>query len=138
MRFSVWHRSAAIMLLLGCILGCGVPTTPSTPALTVAAARSTLDSWNPNYSKVVEFFGLYQPADSGGAIQVAYVLLANPSAASQKPMVYTARFTLLTLPDNQKRWFLTSLVTHSEGVSRRQGWDNLIIPVKSQAPSEPQ
>jgi hypothetical protein len=28
-------------------------------------------------------------------------------------------------------------VTHSSGLSRRQGWDNLIIPVKAPPPAAP-
>jgi hypothetical protein len=50
-------------------------------------------------------------------------------------VVYTARFQLLTLPEGQSRWFLTSLVTHSSGLSKRLGWDNLIIPVKDPPPA---
>ncbi len=62
------------------------------------------------------------------------MLIANPGDKTQKPVVYTARFQLLTFPEGQPRWFLTSLVTHSSGLTRRLGWDNLIIPVKAPPP----
>ncbi len=132
MGLSGWVNRAAALLLLGCFLGCAVPSSAN-PPLTAAAVQSTLDSWNPNYCKVVEFYGFHREGE--GASQVAYVLLANPSDRAQKPAVYAAQFQLLTLPDGQQRWFLTSLVTHSAGLSRRQGWDNLIIPVKEAAPA---
>jgi hypothetical protein len=63
------------------------------------------------------------------------VLIGNPGDKAQKPVVYTARFQFLTLPEGQSRWFLTSLVTHSSGLSKRLGWDNLIIPVKDPPPA---
>jgi hypothetical protein len=46
-------------------------------------------------------------------------------------VVFTARFQLLTGPEGQSRWFLTSLMTPGEGLSRRRGWDNLLVPVKA-------
>ena len=95
--------------------------------------QDTLDSWNPSYCKVAEFYGFYKPGENA-ANQEAYVLIANPSDKAQKPVVYAARFQLLTLPEGQPRWFLVSLITHSSGLSRRQGWDNLMIPVKDQPP----
>jgi len=130
MMWSGWRRLAAIVLLLGCFLGCVAPSAPQTPPLTAAAARYTLDSWNPGFCKVAEFVGFYG-SGANAAIQEAYVLIGNPGDNLQKPMVYVARFQLLTAPEGQPRWFLTSLVTHSSGLTRRLGWDNLIIPVKA-------
>ncbi|MFZ5449232.1 MAG: hypothetical protein ACOZFS_11410 [Thermodesulfobacteriota bacterium] len=132
MTLSGWRRLAAIMLFLG-FLGCTVPSSSQTSQLTVAAAQNTLDSWNPSFCKVVEFYGFYKSAENAGS-ELAYVLIGNPSDKGQKPAVFVARFQLLTLPGGQQQWFLTSLVTHSSGLSRRQGWDNLIIPVKERAP----
>lgn len=133
MTLSGWRRLAAIVLLLGFFLGCTMPSTPQTSQLTLTAARNTLDTWNPSFCKVAEFYGFYTSRE--GANQVAYVLIANPSDKSQKPVVYEARFQLLTLPEGRQQWFLTSLVTHSSGLSRRQGWDNLMIPAKEGAPA---
>jgi hypothetical protein len=134
MVWSGWRRWAAIVLLLSGILGCALPSSSSTPPLTVAAAKHTLDSWNSGFCKVADFYGFYLAGDNA-ATQVAYVLIANPSDKTQKPVVYTAQFQLLILPEGQPRWFLTSLVTHSSGLSRRLGWDNLIIPVKAPSPA---
>jgi hypothetical protein len=134
MTWSGWRRLAAIVLLLGFYLGCTLPSTPQTSPLTLTAAQYTLDNWNPSYCKVAEFYGFYKSGENA-ANQVAYVLIANPSDKGQKPVVYAARFHLLTVPGGQQHWFLTSLVTHSEGLSRRQGWDNLMIPVKEGAPA---
>lgn len=120
---------AAIALLLVFFLGCTMPSTSQSAPLTAAAAQKTLDSWNPTYCKVSEFYGFYQPGGQAGE-KVAYVLLAKPGEKEAKPLVYAARFQLLTLPSGPQQWFLTSLVTHSSGLSRRQGWDNLMIPVK--------
>lgn len=130
MTWSGWRHVAAIGILLSFFLGCALPASPQNP-LTAKAAKDTLDSWNPSYCKVVEFFGFHKSGE-GGDCQVAYVLLANPTDKTQKPLVFVARFRLLNLPDGQTRWFLTSLVTPSEGLSRRQGWDNLLVPVKNQ------
>ena len=41
------------------------------------------------------------------ATQVAYVLIANPGDKAQKPIIYAARFQLLTLPEGQ-----SALVSH--------------------------
>lgn len=118
-------------LLFGLFLGCNLPFLPA-PPLAVGAARQTLDRWNPQYCKVVEFYGFYQPeaADS----RQAYVLIANPKDPAAKPAVFVAHFQLLTRPDGSQEWFLTSLMSHSGGLTRRQGWDNLLIPVKGKAP----
>jgi hypothetical protein len=124
---AVGRRQAAFILVLGLFLGCAVPSSVS-PTLTPAAARNLLDTWNPNYCKVVEFYGFFTP--EGNNEKLAYVLLANPSDKNQKPVVYAAHFQLLTLPDGTQRWFLVSLVTHNAGLSRRLGWDNLMHQVK--------
>jgi hypothetical protein len=130
MTLSGWRRWAALGLLLSGFLGCMVPSSPPPPPLTAAAARNTLDIWNPSYCKVVEFYGFYQAAANPAQMD-AYVLMANPADKAQAPAVYMARFQLLSLPEGQQRWFLTGLVTHSAGLSRRLGWDNLVIPVKA-------
>jgi hypothetical protein len=135
MRGTNWRRLAAIVLLLGLYMGCTVPSSPQNSGLTPAAAQNTLDSWNPSFCKVVEFYGSYKTGENG-AKEVAYVLIANPSDKNQKPVVHTAHFQLLTLPGGKRQWFLVSLVTHSSGLSRRQGWDNLVIPVKEPAASK--
>jgi hypothetical protein len=122
----------AVVLLLFLLLGCTAPGAP--PPLTAQAAQQLLNSWNPSNCKVAEFYGFYKPVE-GGATQVAYVLLTNPGDKAQKTIVYAARFQLLTLPDGQLRWFLTSLISHASGLNRRQGWDNLLIPVKEGAPA---
>ena len=134
MKWSGPSRLAAIVLLLCCYLGCTVPSPPQTPQLRPTAAQNTLDSWNPSFCKVAEFYGFYKSGENA-ASQVAYVLIGNPSDKGQKPVVYAARFKLLTLPGGQQQWFLVSLVTHSSGLSRRQGWDNLMIPVKEGGPA---
>ena len=130
MMWSGWRRTALIVLLLGFFLGCTIPSASQTVPLTTAAAQNTLDSWNPTYCKVSEFYGFYKLGGDAGD-RVAYVLLASPSDKEQKPQVYAARFQLLTLPSGQQHWFLTSLVSHSGGLTRRQGWDNLLIPVRN-------
>jgi hypothetical protein len=130
MTLSGWRPWAALVLLLSGFLGCTVPSSSQAPPLTAAAVKHTLDTWNPTFCKVAEFYGFYKAGDNP-AKQVAFVLIANPRDKTQKPMVFAARFQLLTLPEGQSRWFLTSLVTHSSGLTRREGWDNLIIPVKS-------
>ena len=133
MMWSGWRRLAAVVLLLSGFLGCMMPSSSQTPPLTAAAAKHTLDSWNSGFCKVVDFYGFYL-AGENAANQEAYVLIANPGDKAQKPVVYTARFQLLISPEGQPRWFLTSLVTHSSGLSRRLGWDNLIIPVQDAPP----
>jgi hypothetical protein len=64
------------------------------------------------------------------------VLIGNPSDKNQKTTVYEARFQLLNLPEGGERWFLVSLVSHSSGLTRRLGWDNLMIQVTA-APASP-
>lgn len=134
MTLSGWRRLAAIVLLLGFYLGCTMPSPSENSQLTFAAAQYTLDSWNPSYCKVVEFYGFHKSADNA-TNQLAYVLVANPSDKGQKPVVYAARFQLLSMPGNKQQWFLVSLTTHSLGLSRRQGWDNLMVPVKEGPPA---
>ena len=132
--WSGWRRVAVIVLLLGGFLGCTLPSASKAPPLTAAAARHTLDSWNSGFCKVVDFYGFYLSGENA-TNQEAYVLIGNPGDKAQKPVVYTARFQLLTFPEGQPRWFLTSLITHSSGLTRRLGWDNLIIPVKAPPPA---
>ena len=133
MMWSGWRRWAAIVLLLAGFLGCTMPASSQTPPLTAAAARHTLDTWNPGFCKVADFYGFYV-SGANPANQEAYVLIANPGDKPQKRVFYTARFHLLPFPGGQPRWFLTSLITHSSGLSKRLGWDNLIIPVKAPPP----
>ncbi|MBM4285024.1 MAG: hypothetical protein FJ128_07225 [Deltaproteobacteria bacterium] len=117
------------MVLLAHLAACG-PFPGPPPPLTVAAARQTLEEWNPVYVKVVEFYGLHYPGQ--GEVRLAYAAIINPTQAQPKPLVYEARFQLLTRPDGRRQWFLTSLITHSAGLSRRQGWDNILVPVKGE------
>lgn len=130
MTLCSWRRGAALVFMLSGFLGCTVPPSSPAPPLTAAAIKHTLDTWNPTFCKVAKFYGIYKDGNNP-AKQVAFVLIANPRDKRQKPMVFVARFQLLTLPKGQSGWFLTSLVTHSSGLARREGWDNLIIPVKS-------
>lgn len=110
------------------LLGCTPPFTPTLP-LTTEAARQTLEQWNPQYCKVVEFYGFYQP--QAADTRQAYVLIANPKDPAAKPVIFVAQFQLLTRPNGSQEWFLTNLTSHSGGLTRRQGWDNLLIPVKT-------
>jgi len=131
MKLSDWRGLALVLMLLSGFLGCGLPPAAAETPLTVAAAQATLDGWNPSYCKVAEFYGLYKP-DAAGAAQVAYVSLVNPTDKVQKITIYEATFQLLTRPDGKQQWFLTSLVTHGGGfLTRRQGWDNVMVPVKA-------
>jgi len=126
------RRKAAaflVILFIYCLAGCELPASPTTPALTAAAAQYTLDHWNPNYCKVIKFYGLHRPAAPD--TRLAYVLLSNPKEPDQKPILSVGRFQLLSRPDGSQEWFLTSLLSHSGGITRRQGWDNLLIPVKA-------
>ena len=123
-------RLAAVLMLAVGLLGCGLSPAEAEPPLSVAAAQATLDSWNPSYCKVAEFYGLYKP-ESGGATQVAYVNLVNPSDKAQKLTIYAVTFQLLSRPDGRQQWFMTSLLTHGQGLFvKRQGWDNLMLPLK--------
>jgi hypothetical protein len=79
---------------------------------------------------VAEFYGFHH---AGEDTLVAFVLLASPVHPDVKPTLYEARFQLLTRPDGKHQWFLTSLMNHAAGLTRRQGWDNLLIPVKPEA-----
>lgn len=121
------------MLLLGLTWGCNLSPSGAAPPLTAQAARQTLEQWNPKYVKVVEFYGFHQPGPPD--TRVAYVLLVNPGDPSQAQVVFEARFQLVTRPEGQQEWFLTSLLNHSAGLSRRQGWDNLFIPVQEKGPA---
>jgi len=115
--------SSAILLVLW--LGCTIPPPEKLP-LTVEDAKSTLDRWNPQYCKVAEFYGFHEAGDD---TLVAFVLVASPTHPDVKPSLYEARFQLVTRPDGRQQWFLTSLMNHAAGLTRRQGWDNLFIPV---------
>jgi hypothetical protein len=130
-RFAGWQaRRIFSGLLLCALLGCNLPFLPTLP-LTSAAARQTLDRWNPQYCKVVDFYGFYQPEATDQ--RQAFVLIANPKDPAAKPVIFIAQFQRLNRPDGSQEWFLTSLVSHSAGLTRRQGWDNLLVPVQSQA-----
>jgi hypothetical protein len=133
MRLPGWHNFLALALLLGFFLGCNQPSSSASPPLSATAAQQTLDAWNPNHCKVVEFYGFHKLMESSTSM-VAYVLLSTPSDKAPKTMVYAARFQLLTPPEGRQQWFLISLINHSAGLTRRQGWDNLMIPVKEAAP----
>lgn len=122
----VMHGVIFSLIISLCLGGCAIPPPERLP-LSAEDARHTLDRWNPQYSKVVEFYGFHEP---GPNILVAYVLLASPSHPEAKPTLYEARFQLLTRPDGRQQWFLTSLLNHAGGLTRRQGWDNLFVPVQ--------
>lgn len=115
-----------VAVLLG--LGSCIMPQPETLPLSPAAARETLDRWNPQYCKVAEFYGMHDPG--GGQTRIAYVLLTASAEAAAKPVVYEATFKLLSRPDGRQQWFLVSLLNHAGGLTRRQGWDNLMIPVE--------
>jgi hypothetical protein len=110
----------------------GVPSSPVSLAdLSVDAARHALDTFNPSYVKVIEFYGLYYPDQRPPRNTcIAYVSLTNPSEKEQKMLVYEAHFKRLIKADGQGQWYLTGLLTHSSGLSKRLGWDNLMSPVK--------
>ncbi len=131
MKLSGGRGLLALLLMLWVgLLGCGLPPAAAEPPLTVATAQATLDSWNPSYCKVAEFYGFYKP-EGGGATQVAYVSLVSPSDKAQKLTIYAVTFKLLSRPDGKQQWFMTSLLTHGQGLFvKRQGWDNLMIPLK--------
>ncbi|MGQ9688773.1 MAG: hypothetical protein ACUVXF_08325 [Desulfobaccales bacterium] len=117
-----------MLVIFGLVGACNLHLDPA-PPLTAEAARQTLDQWNPQYCKVVEFYGFRQSA--GDDARLAYVLLANPKEPAAKPILSVAQFQLLIRPDGSREWFLTSLLSHSNGLTRRQGWDNLLIQVKN-------
>lgn len=106
--------------------GCAVPPSEKLP-LSVEDASRALDRWNPQYCKVVEFYGFH---DAGADTRVAFVLVSSPSHPDVKPSLYEARFQLITRPDGRQQWFLTSLMNHAGGLTRRHGWDNLFVPVQ--------
>ncbi|MGO9176212.1 MAG: hypothetical protein ACLQED_08740 [Desulfobaccales bacterium] len=123
-------------LFLAMAFWCGCTGSPfaAPPPLSVAAAQHTLDAWNPSYCKVAEFYGFFQPESS--ATRVAYVSIVNPSDKAQKAAVYNATFQLLSRADGQQQWFLTEVLTHSSGIlTKRQGWDNLMVPVQEAPPA---
>lgn len=131
MKFLGWRGLMGLLVAAAWLLGCTIPPSAAQPALSAAAARQTLDSWNPSYCKVVEFYGLHK-LEAAGTTQVGYATIANPSDRGQKPAVYAANFQLLSRPDGRQQWFLTGLITHGSGfLTKRQGWDALMIPVKA-------
>lgn len=130
MKLSAWRGLTVLLILVMFFFGCTVPPSAAEPPLTVAAAQATLDGWNPSYCKVTEFYGIHKP-EAAGTTRVAYVNLVNPNDKTPKLVVYAGAFQLLTLADGKQQWFLTSLLTHGQGLfAKRQGWDNLMIPVK--------
>lgn len=133
MKFSGWCGLMGMLIAVAFFLGCTLPSSGAQPPLSAAAAQATLDSWNPSYCKIEKFWGFYK-ADSSGATQVAYVSVINPSDKAQKPAVYAANFQLLTQADGRQQWVLSGLILHSSGLTRRQGWDNLMVPVQEAAP----
>jgi len=120
------------LVLIALVVGCLSPET-EIPPLPPAQVRDTLEHWNPQYFKVLEFYGLHQPASPN--TRLAYVLASNPKEPSAKPTLYVAQFQLLSRPDGSRAWFLTSLLNHSGGLTRRQGWDNLLLPLKIGSPA---
>jgi GNAT superfamily N-acetyltransferase len=123
-------RSARFFLVVFLImaLGCAMPPPKKLP-LNIEDARRALDRWNPQFCKVAEFYGIHE---AGIDTLVGFVLIASPAHPDVKPLLYEARFQLLTRPDGRQQWFLTSLMNHAAGLTRRQGWDNLFVPVKEQ------
>jgi hypothetical protein len=125
MRPKGWFTLVLAVILLVDGGGCTIPPPDRLP-LKVEAARLTLDRWNPQFCKVTEFFGFHQ---DGTDTLVAYVQIVSPSHPDLKPTLYEARFKLISRPDGRQQWFLTSLMNHASGLTRRQGWDNLFVPV---------
>lgn len=131
----VWGSPMVVgaVLLLALAAGCR-SGDGGLQELTAESVRQTLNSWNPSYVKVMEVFGFYyREANPQGADCIAYVLLANPADKDQKLVVYEAHFKKLFQPDGTGQWYLTGLISHSAGLTRRQGWDTLLIPVKGGA-----
>lgn len=114
-------------VLLGISVGCAIPPAEQLP-LKVEEARHTLDRWNPQFCKVTEFYGFHE---AGAADLVAFVQIVSPSHPDVKPTLYEARFLLITRPDGRQQWVLASLMNHAAGLTRRQGWDNLFVPVEA-------
>ena len=90
MKFSGWRGLVGLLIPVAFFLGCTVPPSAAQPPLSATAAQATLDSWNPSYCKVAEFYGLHKP-EAAGATQVAYVSIVNPSDKAQKPTVYAGQ-----------------------------------------------
>lgn len=108
-------------------LGCSIPPGERLP-LKVENARQTIDRWNPRMCKVAEFYGFHE---AGAHDMVAFVQIASPSHPDLKPTLHEARFLLITRPDGRQQWYLVSLMNHAAGLTRRQGWDNLFVPVEA-------
>ncbi len=126
-----WPRLAGVALIVFLAAGCQ-PSKSDIRELTVAEAQHTLNTWNPSYAKVMEFYGFYYPdGNPQGPGCVAYVLLSNPADKEPRLLVYEAHFRRLVRPEGTSQWYLTGLISHSAGLTRRQGWDTLLIPVKA-------
>ena len=133
-KLSGWRGLCGLFLMMAFWCGCTASPFAAPPPLSVAAAQHTLDAWNPSYCKVAEFYGFFQPESS--ATRVAYVSIVNPGDKAQKAAVYNATFQLLSRADGQQQWFLTEVVTHSLGIlTKRQGWDTLMVPVQEAPPA---
>ena len=129
-KLSGWCGLCGLFLTMAFLCGCPASPFAAPPRLSAAAAQRTLDTWNPGYCKVEEFYGFYQPESS--ATRVAYVSIVNPNDKAHKAAVYyAATFQLLSRADGRQQWFLTALITHGSGIlSKRQGWDNLMVPIQ--------
>jgi hypothetical protein len=130
MKILSWRSLAGLLVGGAFFLGCTLQPMGAEAPLNPAQVQETLNRWNPSYCKVAEFYGLYQP-EAGGSTRLAYVSLVNPNDPAQKPAVYEAKLQLLSRTDGRQQWYLTSLITHGSGfLTRRQGWDNLMIPLQ--------
>ncbi len=132
-KLSGWLGLCGLFLMTAFWWGCTASPFTAPPPLSVAAAQNTLDTWNPGYCKVAEFYGFYQPEAAN--TRIAYVAIVNPGAQAQKAEVFAATFQLLSRPDGRQQWFLTGVVTIGSGIlTKRQGWDNLLVPVQEASP----
>jgi hypothetical protein len=132
-KLSGWRGLCGLLIIMAFWCGCSASPFAAAPPLSVAAAQNTLDSWNPGYCKVAEFYGFYQPESPN--TRIAYASLVNPGDKSQKAAVFAATFQLLTRPDGRQQWFLTEVITVGSGIlTKRQGWDNLLVPVQEASP----
>jgi hypothetical protein len=133
MKILSWRNLAGLLVVAAFFLGCTLQPMGTEPSLSPAEVQNLLNKWNPSYCKVAEFYGLYK-SEAGGATRVAYVSIVNPRDPAEKPVVYAATLQLLSRADGQQQWFMTSLVTHGSGfLTRRQGWDNLMVPLPEAA-----
>jgi hypothetical protein len=132
-KLSGWRVLCGLFLTMAFWCGCTASPFAASPPLSVAAAQNALDTWNPGYCKVAEFFGFYQPEAANS--RIAYVSIVDPADKSQKATIYAATFQLLSRADGRQQWFLTGVVTIGSGIlTKRQGWDNLLVPVQEASP----